>query len=87
MSWEKDQPRSRRLVAAQRVVGGELTRGVVRGTGRLGHQRPDAHVTGLVGELRQLLVDDRKFVAQVSQAGAGLLQTSFDQPIAHRRSL
>ena len=48
------------------------------GEGGLRHERTDAGVVGLTGELCELLVDDRQFGAQVAQAGRHLAQPAFD---------
>ncbi len=59
----------------------------IRSTGRLGDERADSHVAGLVGELRKLLVDDTQLLAKSPQAHTDLLEASFEQPISHGRSL
>ena len=50
---------------------------------RLGDQRPDAVVVGLVGELGELLVDDAQLLAQGPQAGADPAEPTFDEPVRH----
>ena len=59
----------------------------VRRAWRLGDQGTDAHVSGFVGELGELLVDHPQLLAQAAQARARLFQTTFDQPGAHPSSL
>ena len=60
---------------------------LVGGARRLGDERPQAHVVGFVGELRELFVDDAQLFAQPSQADARLLQSTFDQPRCPRRAV
>lgn len=44
-----------------------------RSARRFRNERPDTHVTGLIGKLSQLLVNDPEFLAQMPQARTHLL--------------
>ena len=53
------------------------------GQGRLRHQRSQAGVVGLIGELDELLADDTQFLPERAQAPGNIAETSFDQDFAH----
>jgi 4-alpha-glucanotransferase len=49
-------------------------------SGSLCHECPQAEVVGLVGEVRQLLVDDAQFFTQLPQPDTDLAQSTLDEP-------
>ena len=57
--------------------------GLDAGVRRLGHQRPDAHVVGLVAQVGELLVGDAQLLAQRLQPAAHLTQLALDRPTPH----
>jgi hypothetical protein len=57
---------------------------VVTGARSFGHQRSNAQIVGIVGQVSELIVDDDQFVAQGAQTRTGLAQSTLDQPLTHR---
>jgi 4-alpha-glucanotransferase len=54
---------------------------------RLGHQRPDPGVVGIISEVGQLLVGDAHFGAQLFEPSVERAQSSLEQRIRHRDSV
>ena len=83
--------RSRRLELGEHV-GAVAAHGVgvllglavlLLGQWRLGHQRPDAGVVGLVGEVRELLVGHPQLLAELPQAVGHLGEATLEQGPGH----
>lgn len=55
--------------------------------GRLGHQRPQACVVGLLGQLGVLLVCDPQLGPQLAQARGDVVEATFQQRSGHAGSL
>lgn len=57
------------------------------GSGGFRDEGSQTLVVGVVGQVRELLLDDPQFFAQATQAVAGLAETPLDQTLSHGRSL